>query len=120
MTERDFLTAVANTITDETLANEAKERIGKIDAKNAKRASKPSKTAIANEPLKAQIVDYLAQNEQVTAADIAGLLEVSTAKASSLLRSLKTDGKVIATQVKVTRVKNGKKNTATVNAYKKA
>lgn len=120
MTEREFLTKVAEVIADKELANEATERIAKIDLKNQKRASKPSKTAIANAPLKEKIMEYYADHEGATAHEIANEIEVSTAKASSLLRSLVNEEKLKATKVRVARVNaSGKKTNSVVNSYSK-
>ena len=71
MTNREFLTAIAsNTSLDSALTEFATEQIAKMDARNEARkaSSKPSKTAIANEPIKASIMEFLSkQSEPVIA-----------------------------------------------------
>lgn len=113
MTNREFLTAIANSSLSDELTAYAAEQIIKLDMRNAarkeKQSSKPSKTAIENEPIKASIMEFLsAQSEPMIAADIAENVNITTAKASSLLRQLVNDGKVIKSEVKIP--KKGKVN----------
>ena len=113
MTNREFLTAVANSSLSDELTTYAAEQIAKLDMRNAarkeKQSSKPSKTAIENEPIKASIMEFLsAQSEPMIAADIAENVSITTAKASSLLRQLVNDGKVVKSEVKIP--KKGKVN----------
>ena len=111
MTNREFLTAIANSSLSDDLTTYAAEQIVKLDMRNAarkeKQSSKPSKTAIENEPIKASIMEFLsAQSEPMIAADIAENLKIPTAKASSLLRQLADAGKVVKSEVKI--AKKGK------------
>lgn len=106
MTNREFLTAVANSSLSDDLTTYAAEQIAKLDMRNAarkeKQSSKPSKTAIENEPIKASIMEFLsAQSEPMIAADIAENIGITTAKASSLLRQLGEAGKVVKSEVKI-------------------
>ena len=93
MTNREFFTAVsAGIINDEVIAH-ATSAIEKMDTANANRKSTPSKTAIANEPIKAAIVELLTTNGAMVASAIGaaltnGEVEVSTSKASALCRQL--------------------------------
>ena len=106
MTNREFLTAIANSSLSDDLTAYAAEQIVKLDMRNAarkeKQSSKPSKTAIENEPIKASIMEFLsAQSEPMIAADIAENLKITTAKASSLLTQLVKSGKVVKSEVKI-------------------
>ena len=106
MTNREFLTAIANSSLSDELTTYANEQIAKLDMRNAarkeKQSSKPSKTAIENEPIKASIMDFLStQTEPMIAADIAENIGITTAKASSLLRQLVNDSKVVKSEVKI-------------------
>lgn len=106
MTNREFLTAIANSSLSDELTTYANEQIVKLDMRNAarkaKQSSKPSKTAIANEPIKATIMDFLnTLTEPMIAADIAENVGITTAKASAMLRQLADNGKVIKSEVKV-------------------
>lgn len=105
MTYREFYTAVENgEHTDEMVAF-AKTALAKLDERNAKRASKPSKTAVANEPLKASIVEWLAANEgKHIASEIGSALNLTTPKASSLCGQMVKAGTLNAEEVKVPKV----------------
>lgn len=101
MTNREFFNAIA---LDTEIANElrdfAREAIAKLDARNAQRSSKPSKAQLENEPIKAEILEKLADGGKV-ASELAELLEISTQKASALCRQLAEEGKVVASEIKV-------------------
>ena len=101
MTTREFLNSVISANISEELTDYAKDAIVKLDARNAKRASKPSKTAIANEPIKAQIAEYLADKGATTSTEIGGAIGISTQKASALLRQMVENGVLVAEEVKV-------------------
>lgn len=100
MTNREFYTMVANgTLTEEVIAK-ANEEIVKLDERNAKRASKPSKKSLENEPIKAKIVEFLADGSHL-ASEIASGCEISTSKASALCRQLVESGSLTVCDVKV-------------------
>lgn len=102
MTNREFYTAIAQGAMNDELIAFAQEAIVKMDERNAKRSSKPSKTAVENEPIKAQIVEFITnRNEFCIAGAIAEALEISTQKASALCRQLVADGKLVEKEVKV-------------------
>ena len=102
MTNREFFTAIAS---NENLSAElvkfAKEAIVKLDKRNASRSSKPSKTAIANEPIKASIVEYVTAHANALASDIAVACEISTQKASALCVQMVKDNVLTDCVVKV-------------------
>lgn len=101
MTNREFFTAVSTLegIPAE-LTKFSLEAIEKMDERNAKRNAKPSKKAIANEPVKESIVGVLTTEPQ-TASVIAAQTKLSTQKASALLRQLVAEGQVVQSEVKV-------------------
>ena len=104
MTNREFYTAVINGTITEDMVTFATEAIEKLDARNAKRSEKPSKTQIANEPIKAKIAEYLGRTDEhdfATASEIATELEISTQKASALCRQMVNDGLLNVEDVKV-------------------
>lgn len=90
MTRREFLNAVVEANINEEMTNFAVASIEKLDAQNKHRQSKPSKTAVANEPIKKAILEVLT-NEPMTASEIAEKCEISTQKASALLRQLEVN-----------------------------
>lgn len=87
MTKREFYTAVIAKVEDAELKLFAEQEIEKMDARNAKRAHTPSKTAIANEPIKAKIVEVLTDSPQ-SASEIAEKVGITVQKASALLRQI--------------------------------
>ena len=105
MTQREFFTAVINNqmdgteITDEMVVY-AKEAIEKLDARNAKRASKPSKKSVENEPIKVKIAEYLADGAHL-ASEISTAVGFSTSKVSALCRQMVADGVLNVEDVKV-------------------
>ena len=100
MTNREFFEAIINgTINDEIKAH-AEEAIEKMDARNAKRASKSSKTAIANAPLIEKIKEVLT-NEPQTASVIGEKIGETVYKASGLLREMAKHEEVLVVDVKV-------------------
>ena len=101
MTNREFLTAIANgTINDEVIAH-ASAAIEKMDAANLARKNKPSKKALENAPIIEQIVNEVLGTEPMTAAQVAEVVGISVQKASALLRAIVADGRAVATDIKV-------------------
>ena len=87
MTNREFFENVITMVEDAEMQEKAKALIEALDRRNAKRAERPSKTALANEPIKAEIAKILT-NEPMLASEIAQKIEISTQKASALLRQM--------------------------------
>lgn len=101
MTRRDFFTAIANTETLPTeLRDFAQASLQKLDETNAKRAAKPSKAAVENAPLIAQVVEMLS-DEPKTASDLVELMGLKVQKISALLRAAVKEGKAISQDVKI-------------------
>ena len=96
MTNREFFENVIANMEDEKMVEKAKSLLDALDRRNAKRAERPSKTALANEPIKAEIAKILT-NEPMLASEIAQKIEISTQKASALLRQMNVN----VTDVKV-------------------
>ena len=87
MTKREMFTEIANGNITEEIIEMAKNEIVKMDERNAKRKNSPSKRAQENEPIKARIVEVLTDTPQ-SASEIASQVEISTQKASALLRQI--------------------------------
>ena len=104
MTQREFFTAIANSDLNDELKAFATEAIAKLDARNAKRASKPSKKSLENEPIKESISNLLIDGDARLASEIASSLELSVSKVSALCRQMVVDGVLHVEDVKV----NGK------------
>ena len=87
MTNREFYTAVIADTQNEELKAFATEAIAKLDERNAKRASKPSTKQKENEPIIKAISEILT-SEPMLASKIAELCEISTQKASALVKKV--------------------------------
>jgi len=87
MTQREFFNAVIAETQNKDLAQFAVEALEKLDVRNAKRASTPSKTQKENAPLIAKIGELLT-SEPMLASEIASTLEISTQKASALVKKV--------------------------------
>lgn len=99
MTNREFFNAViANQITEEVVAH-ATESLEKLDARNAKRSSQPSKRSKENEPIKAEIINHI--GDGATAKTVGEVMGITTQKASALMRQMVEDGRLTATEEKV-------------------
>ena len=102
MTNREFLTSVsALENAPAEVIEHAQAALAKLDATNAARKAKPSKTAQANAPLMDQIANEVLTDEALTASTIAETIGVSVQKANALLKALVADGRAEVTEVKV-------------------
>ena len=89
MTKREFFEAVIASVENDDLVLFAEKEIEKMNERNAKRKNTPSKTAIANVPIKAHITEFLEGNEgSHIASEIADAVGISTQKASALCRQM--------------------------------
>ena len=102
MTQREFYTAVIETVDNEELKNFATNAITKMDERNAKRKGTESKKAKENAPIKEAILGVLTHEPQ-TASDIASAISTednvfSVNKVAALLKQIEGLG---VTEVKV-------------------
>ena len=106
MTKREFLDTIVSYLDGKEITNQeelksyALAQIAKMDEMNAHRKETKSKSQIENEKLKAEIVEKYA-GLAVNAPTVAVEMELSTAKASALLRQLTQDGKCSMGEEKV-------------------
>lgn len=105
MTNRQFLTAIIEGKVTDAVIDHAKTQLAALDARNEKRKNTPSKTAQANEPIKAAMLAWLSEQTEpvlAEAAFAAGIEGInSPAKAVALFTQLFAEGKVDKTDVKV-------------------
>lgn len=104
MTKREFMEMVIAETKNEELKVFAEKEIEKMDKANLKRSEKRAERKAENEPIKNAIVEYLNRTDEhdfVLASEVAKEVEISTQKASALLRQLVEDGKVTVEDVKV-------------------
>lgn len=102
MTNREFYNAIVTANLSDEITEKAHALLAQIDARNEKRASTPSKKSVENAPLKDAIVALFTDEVKVlTAAEVGVRLEVTTQKASALLRQMVEGGVLTAEEVKV-------------------
>ena len=101
MTTREFLNTVITSAINDEMTEKAQALLAALDKKNEQRKSKPSKVAVANEPIKASIVAFITANGQKVASEIGEGLNISTQKASALCRQLVEGGVLSVNDVKV-------------------
>ena len=112
MTQREFFTAIVNGTINPDIQAFAADAIVKLDKRNAARASKPTKSQQANAPLMEEIRNFLADKKDVLAAEVAAHLDVTTQKASGLLKLLVDSKAVAAAEIKIP--KQGKRKAYTL------
>ncbi len=100
MTNREFFKAVIADTENEVITTFARNAIEKLNAKNAQRSSKMTKTQIENKNLKVDMITLLCEQPYV-ASEMGEALEISTSKASALLRQLVDSGKATFVEVRV-------------------
>lgn len=106
MTKREFYNAI---LAIETISADVREyaeaSIQKLDETNAKRSSKQTKTQLANEPIKAKILEILSAAPMTSAVlrekFVSNGEEISVQKVSSLCRQLVEEGYLSSSEVKV-------------------
>ena len=105
-TTTEHLTLIANSTLPEDTRDWAKAQLALIEKRKARRAEKPSKTAEANAPIKATILDYLTENKgnKYTEAELGAVIEATHNKAGSLVRQLVAEGKVSVEEIKIPKV----------------
>lgn len=101
MTQREFFNAVINAKINDEMSTFAKEAIKKLDKRNESRSQTKSKTQLENESIKAKILEVLTTDELKVASEIGVMLEISTNKASALLRQLVESGLATVQDVKI-------------------
>lgn len=101
MTKREFLNAVIALNADAELTLFAEKEIMKMDASNAKRKSKNSEKHVANAELATKIVNEFLSDEPKTATEIGEAYEISTQKASALMRMPEVTDLIVKTDIKV-------------------
>ena len=102
MTKREFLTKVIEVVADEEMKTFAEEEIRKLDEALEKRKEKTSLKAAENAPLLDKIYeDILKEDEPVTSTVVGEIMEVSTQKASFLLRKLVEQERAKSEDIKV-------------------
>lgn len=104
MTQKEFLTKVIETVADEELKAYAEKALEKMAVRLAARKEKMTPKQEANAALKEQILAYFTENPNTAlgAAAVGEMFEISTQKASPLLRQMVEAGALTVEDVKVT------------------
>ena len=87
MTNREFYTAIVNSNLNDEMKAFATDAIAKLDARNAKRASTPSKTQKENAPLIEKIATLLT-SEPKLASELAKEMGLSPQKVTPLVKAV--------------------------------
>lgn len=101
MTKREFMEMVIAETKNEELKVFAEKEIEKMDKANLKRSEKRAERKAENEPIKEKIFEVLNSEDVTLASEVAEKVEISTQKASALLRQMVEDGKITVEDVKV-------------------
>jgi len=101
MTKREVMNAIIAGEINETVIAWAENQLEKMDLQNKARKGRISKTAQLNVPLINRIVEEILGEEPMTATEVGAAMEISTQKASALLRKAVADGRACAQDVKV-------------------
>ena len=105
MTQREFYEKVKGIEgISEELKTYAEGRIEALDKANANRSSKPTKKQTENEPIKAKILEHLADHEKVVGADLATAIGENKSTVISLCTVLAKEGKLVKEEVKIPKV----------------
>lgn len=105
MTQREFFTAITEVeALPQELKDYATEKIIQLDNRNSTRSSKPTKKQLENEPIKQQILEYLATVEKATGCEIAEAIGANKSKICSLCVQLTKAQKISREEVKISKV----------------
>jgi len=105
VTKREMFEQIKSHLTNEAEIAFIDHELELLAKKNSYKSTKPTKTQIANEGLKAEIVEILTAepNRLFTASEVLKALdnaELSGSKVTSMLTQLKNDGVIVRTEDK--------------------
>lgn len=100
MTNRELYTAILNDTITEEMKTKAREELAKLDARNAARVGKQTKTQKENEPIAQDILTALADKPMLS-TDLATAIGQTVSKTNGIALNLVKEGKLTATKVKV-------------------
>lgn len=89
MTKTEMFAAIRANLVDAEQIAFIDHEIEMIAKRNANRSSKPSKAQLEKDALRAQIVDFLSENERATCAQVAEAVGVTLHSATGLLTTLR-------------------------------
>ena len=101
MTKREYFAEIRNRVADnEELVAFVDHEVELLDRKNSRKSGKPTKAQVANEGIKGEILEYLADNGHARIADIAEAVGQTPNKVNALVKQMKDAGTVVRTEEK--------------------
>jgi len=94
MTKTEMFTAIRENLVDAEQIAFIDHEIEMLAKRNANRSSKPTKAQLEKNAQREQIVNFLAENEKATCAEVADALGVTLHSATGLLTTLRKSGQV--------------------------
>jgi len=90
MTKREAFEQIRKKVADdEILVAFIDHEVELLDKKNSRKSGKPTKAQVANEGVKAEILEYLAENGAARVSDIAAAIGQSPNKVNALIKQMK-------------------------------
>ena len=101
MTKREYFAEIRNRVADnEELVAFVDHEVELLDRKNSRKSGKHTKAQVANEGIKCEILEYLADNGHARIADIAEAVGQTPNKVNALVKQMKDAGTVVRTEEK--------------------
>ena len=94
MTKTEMFAAIRKNLVDAEQIAFIDHEIEMLAKRNANRSSKPTKAQLEKNAQREQIVNFLAENEKATCAEVADALGVTLHSATGLLTTLRKSGQV--------------------------
>ena len=94
MTKTEMFAAIRENLVDAEQIAFIDHEIEMLAKRNANRSSKPTKAQLEKNAQREQIVNFLAENEKATCAEVAEALGVTLHSATGLLTTLRKSGQV--------------------------
>ena len=94
MTKTEMFAAIRENLVDAEQIAFIDHEIEMLTKRNANRSSKPTKAQLEKNAQREQIVNFLAENEKATCAEVADALGVTLHSATGLLTTLRKSGQV--------------------------
>jgi len=94
MTKTEMFAAIRENLVDAEQIAFIDHEIEMLAKRNANRSSKPTKAQLEKNAQREQIVNFLAENEKATCAEVADALGVTLHSATGLLTTLRKSGQV--------------------------
>ena len=101
MTKREFFTAIINANISEDITTQAELYVAQLDKENERRRNTPTPRQRENEEIMEKIIASMEKGVTYTAASLAEVVGVSTAKVSALCTKLADSERLVRGETKV-------------------